>query len=246
MIDEKYIKEHSCVAYLAHPYGGNHQNMVEARLLAGTLYEEFPKLTILNPLDNGEYMLGDDEETIIKHDLELLARCDVLILAPGWEDSKGCNKELSEAIDRSIDILQVEENKDGRLVLKNIANLSPKADKPQWADMIKSVCTALNKEHDLAFLAVAAIGKQSEKGTLNIISVKCTGEIYDVINNASMAMSNLAYRIGKIFANDKETVEKLKSNGVDVTNPEMCKEIAQSLLGVAVTHIGDAADHDNN
>lgn len=39
-----------------------------------------------------------DYETIMQIDLELLASADYLVLLPGWEQSKGANRELGYAL----------------------------------------------------------------------------------------------------------------------------------------------------
>ena len=173
MIDEKYIKENPCVAYLAHPYGGVHENMVEARMLAGTIYEQYPKLTLLNPLDNGEFMLGDDEENIINHDLELLTRCDVLLLAPGWEDSKGCNKELNKALDKGMDILKVEDNgEDVTLSVFRQATLTFNGQtmSENWQKLVEEAARIIKADDNVEFAFVHVVGRSA--GRLNVNGFK--------------------------------------------------------------------------
>lgn len=254
MIDEKYIKEHSCVAYLAHPYGGNHQNMVEARHLATTLYEEFPKLTILNPLDNGEYMFGDDEETIIKHVLELLARCDVLLLAPGWEDSKGCNKELNKALDKGMDILKVED--DGENLTLSVfrqATLTFDGQTMQedWQKAVAEAARVLKADENVKFAFVHVVGRSGDRLSTNGF-VAGTGSDNEVIQHAQMAAIAVVRSVVESFRSDKDITGKIeKKVGIPIECDDAVALITSATLRAAANAFIQSwkeqnKNHDNN
>lgn len=212
MIDEKYIKETPCVAYLAHPYGGDHQNLVEARMLAGTLYEQYPKLTILNPLDNGEYMLGDDEENIINHDLELLARCDVLLLAPGWEDSKGCNKELNKALDKAMDILKVEDDgEDVTLSVFRQATLTfdGQTMSENWQKLVEEAARALKADDNVEFAFVHVVGRSAGRLCANGFAAG-SGDDQELISNAQVAAITVTRNIVEGLCSNKDARAKIE------------------------------------
>lgn len=67
----------------------------------------------LNPLNNTHNFFGTlTEEFWYAGTLELLRRCDAMILVPGWEDSKGVKAEVEEARKRGMPIFErVEELK---------------------------------------------------------------------------------------------------------------------------------------
>lgn len=46
---------------------------------------------------------------ILDHCLDLLGRCDAVVLLPGWEESRGCNREVGYAQGADMIILPIEE-----------------------------------------------------------------------------------------------------------------------------------------
>lgn len=66
----------------------------------------------LNPLANTANFFGTLDEFWYAGTLELLRRCDAVILVPGWQGSKGVQAELDEALARKMPIFErVEELK---------------------------------------------------------------------------------------------------------------------------------------
>ena len=45
-----------------------------------------------------------DEADWLEYTMELMVRCDGIILAPGWEDSEGCWRERNAARERGMEI----------------------------------------------------------------------------------------------------------------------------------------------
>jgi len=94
------------ILYIAGPYRGDvGSNIKLAREMAIKLWEAghvaiTPHLNTQNfeddcILKNGEYIVGD---------LKILARCDGILMLPGWEDSEGARVERRYAHDRHIPI----------------------------------------------------------------------------------------------------------------------------------------------
>lgn len=91
------------VAYIAHQFNGNPENVKDAERIILHLIKDHPDFTFYSPLHNtGFFYFAMDYETGMKHCFELLRRCDELWLCPGWENSKGCNLELAYAREHKI------------------------------------------------------------------------------------------------------------------------------------------------
>lgn len=84
--------------YLAHPYGGKPENICKAVDLGTDLQTEYEDYHIFNAAYYFcKYHGVFNEERIMQMCLDMVGRCDALWLAPGWENSPGCNAELVEA-----------------------------------------------------------------------------------------------------------------------------------------------------
>lgn len=94
------------VAYMAHPYGRNFDNIVKARIMATKIIEKYPDLVIVNPLDNFQFMRGVDEANVLQACSILLSKCDILILTGDWRESVGCRAEL--AVARNFGLARIE------------------------------------------------------------------------------------------------------------------------------------------
>lgn len=90
------------IGYLSGPITGNPNYMQQFEQAARDL--SMKGYDVINPaaLDRvvPTYLLSYD--TIMNLDLELLALADYLVQMPGWEDSKGCNRELGFAQARDL------------------------------------------------------------------------------------------------------------------------------------------------
>lgn len=86
------------IGYLSGPITGHKDYRRQFAKAAATLKEmgynviNPPELGAALPLDQMSY------EDIMKIDMELLATADYLVQLPGWEDSKGANRELGFAL----------------------------------------------------------------------------------------------------------------------------------------------------
>lgn len=94
--------------YVAHPFTGNEEkNRKEVSGFTQMLSEDYPDRVFLSPI-NALAPLEDmlDYEIILNHGLELLSRCDGLLLTGEWQKSYGCQKELELAEKTNKDIFK--------------------------------------------------------------------------------------------------------------------------------------------
>ena len=91
--------------YIAHPFGGDPENVTKVEAIILDLVLKIPDHTFYSPLhatgflyDKLNYIDGMD------HCFEALRRCDELWLCEGWQDSRGCNMEYAFAKGKGIPI----------------------------------------------------------------------------------------------------------------------------------------------
>ena len=91
--------------YLSHPFTGNEKNnRKKARKIATNICKAAKKrkssIAILNPCDCIHYAeeAGLSYEECVEICLKLIDGCDALVLAKGWENSKGCIIEAAYAV----------------------------------------------------------------------------------------------------------------------------------------------------
>lgn len=97
------------VAYMAHPYGGEAENIEKACDMAEKLADLHPYMSIINPLDNFRYLAYFGEMDILAREKQVLERCDVLIMTGDWKASPGCMGEFSFAYNHDIPIIEPDE-----------------------------------------------------------------------------------------------------------------------------------------
>ncbi len=89
------------VLYISHPYTGNEEeNRKEARRITKILASLYPDTVFLSPLDAMRPVDGAniDYDDVLMQTLELMNRCDGVIMTGYWTASKGCQSEISTAI----------------------------------------------------------------------------------------------------------------------------------------------------
>lgn len=86
--------------YLAHPYGGNQENIRKAGELAKALKEAHPDWNLFSPLHNFSWETYDvgRYESQIADCITWLKVCDSVYFAEGWEYSLGCMAEMVWAL----------------------------------------------------------------------------------------------------------------------------------------------------
>lgn len=97
------------IGYLSGPITGHKNYRQQFARAAGTLKEM--GYAVINPAELGAALPLDQMsyEDIMKIDMELLATADYLVQLPGWEDSKGANRELGFALGTDKIIVSLEQ-----------------------------------------------------------------------------------------------------------------------------------------
>lgn len=87
--------------YISHPYTGNEQqNLQLAEEVAAKLAKEFQHILFINPLNSMRHLKTAELEydVVLAQCIELLDRCDGIIMAGNWVQSRGCREEYNHAI----------------------------------------------------------------------------------------------------------------------------------------------------
>ena len=97
------------IGYLSGPITGHKNYRQQFARAAGTLKEM--GYAVINPAELGAALPLDQMsyEDIMKIDMALLAAADYLVQLPGWEDSKGANRELGFALGTDKIIVSLEQ-----------------------------------------------------------------------------------------------------------------------------------------
>ena len=97
------------IGYLSGPITGHKNYRQQFARAAGALKEM--GYAVINPAELGAALPLDQMsyEDIMKIDMELLATADYLVQLPGWEDSKGANRELGFAQARDLIVVSFQD-----------------------------------------------------------------------------------------------------------------------------------------
>jgi hypothetical protein len=97
------------LAYVAGPYRATtiHQVVKNIRSAEEVALRYWLKgYAVICPHKNTALLDGAaPDEVWLNGDLEILSRCDVIIMAPGWENSRGACAELDFALDRGLEVI---------------------------------------------------------------------------------------------------------------------------------------------
>lgn len=95
----KEININGQLIYIAHPYGGDKENVKRAAECLEKLQHMYPYKTLFSPLHNWDWDSYDpDHQTKPMQDcLTVLKRCDAIILCGTWQKSMGCMQEYAAA-----------------------------------------------------------------------------------------------------------------------------------------------------
>ena len=97
------------IGYLSGPITGHKNYRQQFARAAGTLKEL--GYVVINPAELDQVLPVKEMgyEGIMRIDLDLLATADYLVQLPGWEDSKGANRELGFALGTDKIIVSLEQ-----------------------------------------------------------------------------------------------------------------------------------------
>lgn len=103
--------------YISHPFTGNEEkNRKLARKISADLCKKAKEynsaIAIINPCDCIRYAEKAElpYEECIQICLKLIEKCDALLLASGWEKSRGCVTEAAYAVHLNIPVSVLPEN----------------------------------------------------------------------------------------------------------------------------------------
>lgn len=93
-IINKYI-----MLYVAHPFGGDLDNVSRAEIQLSKLRKLLPRHTLISPIHNWSYLDYEmtNQVVAISDCVSLLLCCDALVLTGHWEESAGCRAEYIAA-----------------------------------------------------------------------------------------------------------------------------------------------------
>ncbi len=93
--------------YISHPYSGDEdKNREETRRIASDLAKEFPNILFINPLDAMQHTIELPYDVVLKQCIELLDRCDAILMTGDWKTSKGCVVEYNWAKEHKMPIYE--------------------------------------------------------------------------------------------------------------------------------------------
>lgn len=106
-IINKYV-----VLYVAHPFGGDLDNVSRAEIQLSKLRKLLPRHTLVSPIHNWGYLNYEltGQVEVISNCVSLLLRCDALILTGRWEESAGCRAEYIAAKVKGLPVFTFSNN----------------------------------------------------------------------------------------------------------------------------------------
>lgn len=109
--------------YVSHPYGGKEENKEAAAALTQKLQLDYEDADVafyspIHAIQTGSYNSVDYEKGLAMA-LELMLRCDVLLLAPSWRESLGCHVEFLAARKLQMPVVT------GRKGLEDVIRMGP-------------------------------------------------------------------------------------------------------------------------
>lgn len=97
--------------YVSHPFTGDEEgNTVEARLFTAMLKENYPQYIFINPIDAIRYVKHVPEwryEEILSQCIDIMYKCDGIIMTGQWENSRGCLAEKEAAQREKMEIYEL-------------------------------------------------------------------------------------------------------------------------------------------
>lgn len=96
------------MVYVSHPWGGKRGNEINADEETTKLQLDYEDVVFVSPIHairTGGYNKVDYVDGLA-YAIELMRRCDIVYVAPGWRESTGCRAEVEEARRKNIPIVR--------------------------------------------------------------------------------------------------------------------------------------------
>ncbi len=93
--------------YMSSPYTGDEEKKrLIVRRIAALIVSVFPGMAVVNPSDALQYatMTKLSHDEILKFNIELLSRCDAVLVRDGWVRNPICRREVQAALEREIPV----------------------------------------------------------------------------------------------------------------------------------------------
>ncbi len=119
------------LVYLSHPSGGLSDNTKDIEKCIRLMYQNkeiYNKITIVSPVHCYGFMYNDDWTTYdesLQFCLDLLYKCDLMIVIGDYTKSKGCQKEIKTCTKLNIPYMCIENSK---CIENDIESISKKID----------------------------------------------------------------------------------------------------------------------
>lgn len=98
--------------YIAHPYGGNPENMKEiAKICRKAAVDGFLPISPVHAFSFLDEAVKDERELALGMCKELLLAADEIWLCGNWQNSEGCRIELKAAQENGLPILMLREGR---------------------------------------------------------------------------------------------------------------------------------------
>lgn len=94
--ERHFVKQRDQKAYISLPISGKHSYEISRNLGLGCKYLQAEGYQIVTPYDASPNANASYAEHMGK-DIQALLECDVVLMMPGWEQSKGCQCEKATA-----------------------------------------------------------------------------------------------------------------------------------------------------
>lgn len=83
------------LVYVSHPFGGNEENKQKVEEIVRNLVKQNPGITYISPIHALGYLYHDvSYEAGLEMCLELLNKCDKMLVFGDWKQSRGCTAEV--------------------------------------------------------------------------------------------------------------------------------------------------------
>lgn len=94
------------LVYVSHPFQGLQENVEEVEEIIHELVEENPEHTFISPIHTFGFMFHTTEyEHGLEMCIQLLDKCDMMIVSGDWGNSVGVNREIDYCFQNKIPVI---------------------------------------------------------------------------------------------------------------------------------------------